>query len=60
MALLPVKVHTSEIKLGLAFMVPHLVYKLQVICLRGTYGIEWKPNVELAYVQTDMGNTYLP
>lgn len=33
---LPVKVNTSEIKLGLAFMVPHLVYKLQVICLRGT------------------------
>lgn len=59
MSLLPVKVNTSEIKLGLAFMVSHLVYKLQVICLRRTYSIERKPNVGLAYVHTDMGNTYM-
>ena len=60
MSPLPVKVNASEINLGLAFMVSHLVYKLQVICLRETYGIEQKPNVGLAYVQTYMGNTYLP
>ena len=35
----------SKIKLGTPFMVPDLVYKFQMICLRGTYVIEQKPNV---------------
>ena len=30
----------SEIKLGLPFMVPNLVYKFQMICLWGTYVIK--------------------
>jgi hypothetical protein len=39
------KVVYSEIKLGFPFIVCHLVYKFQKICLRGTYVIEQKPNV---------------
>ena len=34
----------SEIELDLHFMVSDLVYKFQMICLRGTQVIEQKPN----------------
>jgi hypothetical protein len=33
-----------KIELGLSFMVTDLVYKFQMICLKETEVIEWKPN----------------
>ena len=38
------KVVKSKIKHGLPFMVPDLVYKFQLICPRGSSGIEQKSN----------------
>jgi len=35
---------TSEIEIGLPFMIHDLGYKSQMICLCGTEVIEWKPN----------------
>ena len=38
-----------EIKHGLPFMAPDLVYKFLMICLLETEFIEWKPNVGWKY-----------
>ena len=45
----------SEIKLGLPFMVPNLVYKFQMICLWGTYVIKRQPNMGICKYTWDMG-----
>jgi len=47
------KVVKSNINLDLPFMVPDLVYKFQMICLRGTYITEWKPNAGHMDARTD-------
>ena len=38
-----------EIKLDFPLMVPDLVYKFQMICIRGNEVIECKPNVGQTY-----------
>jgi hypothetical protein len=34
----------SEIEIGLPYKIPDLMHKFQIICTRGTYFIERKPN----------------
>lgn len=38
------KILKYKIELGLPFLVIDLIYKLQIICLKGTKVIEWKQN----------------
>ena len=43
-----------EIEFGLPFMILDLEYKFQMICLRRTQVIEWRPNARCS----DMGKLY--
>lgn len=40
------KVLKYKITLGLPFLVTDLIYKLQIIYLKGTKVVEWKQNAE--------------
>ena len=52
------KVVTSDIEIGLPFMIHDLGYKSQMICLWGSEVIEWKPNAVWTQEQTYMGKLH--